>query len=657
MRTDIPPAVAGTPKTLDSVLAQMAAGDLTGAMKRISAALKRSPDHPVWLMCAGRCARGRQKWAQAEGFFLRLSELTPAVFEVWSQLGQVRQAQDQHTEAASAYLKALALQPQHAHTHYLLAGLLKQLGQPQQAQTAYLQALRFQTDHPHASADLGLLWQQQGRYDAAETCYSLAATLAPDSPVAAYNHALVLQHLQRHAEAEVNYRRALTLRPVFEEASSNLAALLLAVGRTDEAEQLLVALMKAQPKMASAHINLGNLRQDQGRYAEAEAAFRRALVLEPGHENGHYNLANVLVRAKRFKEAELQFRQALRVAVSAQPLIAWNFSLLMLSLGRYEEAWALHEARYATPWPAHQVRTTQPPNLAYPAWQGEALQGRRILVVQEQGGGDQIQFVRYLPLLLARHPAHVTVTCPLPLLALFKQFESEQVSVRSVASLSELPAHDCWVLMMSLPLHLGTDSLARIPAAIPYLQPDPALVQAWRTKLPAASKRIGLVWKGSAGHRNDAHRSLPHLSVLAPLWQVAACPAGTGMAFISLQKGQAEEQAQAPPADQALFHLGSQLQHFADSAAVVSQLDLVICVDTAVAHLAGALGVPCWVLLPQLGTDWRWLHEREDSPWYPDTLRLFRQGAHDSWADVVDRVVLALAEFVGAGQQELWAPR
>jgi tetratricopeptide (TPR) repeat protein len=627
------------PNTVDSVMAQMASGDLAGAMKRINAALKAQPTHPAWLMCAGACARERHTWEQAEEFFERLAVQTPSVFEVWYQLALVRCEQHKTTTAINALMQALALQPQHAHCHYLMGGVFKQLGQAQQAQSAYLKALRCQADHPQASADLGLLWQEQGRFEAAETSYSLAVSLSPRNPVLAYNHALVLQQLQRLDEAEASYRRALALRPDFEEAWSNLGALLVSMGRAKEAEQLLQALIQSHPRQPSAHINLGNVWQDQGRLKDAEAAFRQALQLDPEAATARFNLGNLLVRTGRPQEAELEFRRAMRQAPVGDPLMAWNLSLLLLSLGRYDEAWPLHEARYADNWPASHVRTTQPPQLLYPAWQGESLVGRRIVVVQEQGGGDQIQFVRYLPLLLARGPAHVTLTCPEPLRPLFKQFESERVSVRTVSTLAELPGHDCWVLVMSLPLHLGTHSLARIPAAIPYLQPEPARVQAWQALLPTARQRVGLVWKGSAGHRNDHHRSLPSVSVLAPLWSVP------DTAFVSLQKGQAEEEAQAPPAGQPLVHLGSLVQNFADSAAILSQLDLLICVDTGTAHLAGALGMPCWVLLPNVGTDWRWLHGRDESPWYP-SLRLFRQGAQEGWAEVIERVRVALTDFV-----------
>jgi Tfp pilus assembly protein PilF len=490
------------PESLDAVLAQLASGDLAGAMKRIHAALEKQPHQLAWLMCAGSCARLLKNWDQAEEFFLRLTALAPKHFDAWCQLAQVLRLQNKPLQALQVFLRALALQPQRAHVHYSMAGLFKQLGRPEAAQ----------------------------------------------------------------------------------------------------------------------------------------AAFRRALALDDS-ATAHYNLGNLLARLQRFEEAEQHLGLALVSSPRSDALMAWNLSLLLLRLGRYGEAWALHESRHGPDWPRNHARVTHPPELNDPAWRGESLEGRRILLLQEQGGGDQIQFVRYLPLLLAKGPAHVTLLCPEPLRPLFKQFESDRVSVRTVSTLAELPEHDCWVFIMSLPLYLGTDSLANIPAATPYLHPDPERVRAWRPWLPTAHRRIGLVWKGSAGHRNDHHRSLPHLSALAPLWSVPQT------AFVSLQKGQAEDQALAPPAGQPLVHLGTQIKDFADSAAIVSQLDLLIGVDTAAVHLAGALGVPCWVLLPSERTDWRWLLEREDSPWYP-SLRLFRQGEQESWAEVIERVTVALADFV-----------
>ena len=191
---------------------------------------------------------------------------------------------------------------------------------------------------------------------------------------------------------------------------------------------------------------------------------------------------------------------------------------------------------------------------------------------------------------------------------------------------------------MSVPLHLHT-SPDTIPDAV-QLRPDPSLVTHWRTRLATLppGRKIGLVWKGNAKHHNDANRSIPTLATLAPLWSVL------GLSFVSLQKGQGEDEAQNPPAGQPLLELGSAVKDFADSAAIIAQLDLVICVDTSMAHLAASLGKPCWVMLPEKDIDWRWMHERNDSPWYPHTLRLFRRAVGEDWAVSVERVRQACVE-------------
>jgi hypothetical protein len=202
-----------------------------------------------------------------------------------------------------------------------------------------------------------------------------------------------------------------------------------------------------------------------------------------------------------------------------------------------------------------------------------------------------------------------------------------------------LPPHDYWTFPLSLPLHFNT-TVETIPAALPYLSAPPERLSRWQKCLSMDGLKVGLVWKGSAAHINDANRSLPGLSTLAPLWSVP------GVTFVSLQKGQGEDEAATPPTGQPVLHLGSDISDFADTAAIVSQLDLVICIDTAIAHLAGALNKPCWVLLPALGTDWRWLQERSDSPWYPDAMRLFRQTKSGDWTSTIDDVARELRSWV-----------
>ena len=241
------------------------------------------------------------------------------------------------------------------------------------------------------------------------------------------------------------------------------------------------------------------------------------------------------------------------------------------------------------------------------------LRGKAVLVWQEQGLGDMLMFGRYIPMLKAYGAAWVTLACAPALHRLFSEVSELDAVVDANCALARAE-HDFWTLPLSIPRYVGT-ALESIPPAV-YLGPPKERIEKWRARLgPASRPRIGLVWKGNPAHANDSHRSLGSLTELEPLLGVP------GVRFVSLQKGAGEDEARALQAKYALTHVGTEIEDFADSAAIISQLDLVICVDTAVAHLAGTLGKPCWVMLPQHDTDWRWLRERTDSPWYPRTVR------------------------------------
>ncbi len=245
-----------------------------------------------------------------------------------------------------------------------------------------------------------------------------------------------------------------------------------------------------------------------------------------------------------------------------------------------------------------------------------------------------MQFVRYTAELKRRGAATVRVQCRPPLAELL----ATATGVDGVVGSERPPAHDFWVFALSLP-HLLAARLDTIPAALPYVRAGADRLATWAPRLPPGP-RIGLVWKGSPDHANDAQRSLGSLSALAPLWSVP------GVSFVSLQHGLAGDEAQELAGAQPLWHLGGAIADFADLAAVVAQLDLVICVDTAVAHVAGALGQPVWVMLPAARTDWRWLEGRTDSPWYPGVMRLWRQAHPGAWAPVVDRIAQALPDWL-----------
>ena len=280
--------------------------------------------------------------------------------------------------------------------------------------------------------------------------------------------------------------------------------------------------------------------------------------------------------------------------------------------------------------------------LSCPQWQGEPLAGKSVLVWQEDGLGDMLQFSRYLPLLKAQGAAHIAFACAPGLHRLMASVEGVDAVLdhaTAMARVSRLRLLDEPAERAVASAHDdGNDSAPRAARG----RAGARRAVAADAGESAGGRKIGLVWKGNTKHHNDANRSMPSLATLAPLWSVP------GLSFVSLQKGQGEDEARNPPAEQPLLDLGSRVTDFADTAAIIAQLDLVICVDTSTAHLAASLGKPCWVMLPEKDVDWRWMHERDDSPWYPHTLRLFRRAPGEGWAASVERVRQACVERFGA---------
>ncbi len=427
------------------------------------------------------------------------------------------------------------------------------------------------------------------------------------------------------ARAEACFREAVRIAPDFAEGYANLGFLLDRRGVTDGAESCYRRSIELNPAYSETHLNLGALLAKEKRFTEAEAAYRRAIALSPRAPAGWSNLGVLYACMKREEDAEQCYRTAMALDESYANA-RFNLSYLLLRQGRFEEGWYCLEARdwYAA-LSAH---------LACPRWQGESLAGKSIVIGYEAGHGDMIQFCRYAAVLKAQGAASITMICHPSLKALFAALEG----VDTIISFDEqIPASgwDFWTPLFSIPYHCKT-RLDSIPGEVPYLQAPSSRIAKWASLLPGNGLRVGLVWKGNPLFENDADRSLPSLDVLAPLGAIA------GVNLISLQKGAGEAEAAQPPGGMHLIDLGSRLEDFADTAAVVTSLDLVVCVDTAIAHLTGALGKPCWVLLPAYKADWRWLTDRTDSPWYPGIMRLFRQSTMGDWAAVVAEVATAL---------------
>jgi tetratricopeptide (TPR) repeat protein len=547
-------------------------------------------------------------------------------------------------------------------------------GQLDAAEASYRQMLRTSPDHPDALHLLGLVLHQLGQHDAAvdsigravalrgdialfrvnavppllalgrlqqaeEECRA-ALRLKPDLAEAHGNLGVVLRRLGRAAEAEASYRAALALKPDFLDTLRNYGNLLAAQERFAEAASCFQAALRVQPTHLPSEQALGSALHKLGRLEEAEASCRRALALAPEQPAGHYHLGIVLYGQNRLTDAEASYRAVLRRQPDHQ-MAHYNLGHILLVTGRLEEGWP------ETEWQAVTHESGNRP-FPVPLWQGEPLAGRTILLHAEQGLGDTAQFCRYAPI-LARD-ATVLLEVQPPLRRLMASLPGvTQVFARGEA----LPRFDLHCPLAFLPRRTGT-VLETIPTEIPYLRADPAQVAAWRDRLtPLPGLRIGLVWAGGQGASRpeqlllDRSRSIT-LARLAPL---AAVP---GLSFVSLQKGPPAAQAQHPPAGMALYDFTAELSDFADTAALVEALDLVISVDTAVAHLAGALSKPVW-LLNRFDTCWRWLLDRADSPWYP-SLRLFRQKVPGDWDGVVADVQAALSARQAGGEVTATVP-
>lgn len=473
--------------------------------------------------------------------------------------------------------------------------------------------------------------------EAAEADLRARLASAPDDVEALNDLGNALKAAGKVAAAETCYRDAIARRPNFAVALNNLGNLLRQQGRLEEGIAHLRAAVAAWPEQADIQNNLGVALHDALDYAGAEAALHKALRCHAQHIEALNNLGNLHKDLRRPQQALAAYRKVLQLQPE-HPDARWNLALLHLQRGDYRNGWPLYESRHD---PRRQTAEVFLPPVNTPMWRGESLAGKHLLIWHEQGMGDEIQFARFIPQLRARFAVdRITLFCKSPLQRLLRRIPGVDHCLPLGAP---IPAHDCWTLPGSLPGRFDCMP-GSIPDQLPYLDVPAEIQTRWRQRLPANGRlRVGLVWSGSRWHKNDRHRSLPDLALLAPLWQIP------DIDFYCLHKqaadDPAEQQARLPPIGQPLSHLGPEIDDFLDSAAILQQLDLLISVDTAIVHLAGALARPAWVMLPWHGCDWRWLEHAEDSVWYPGCLRLFRQGPDEAWSGVIDRLAKALARW------------
>ncbi len=549
---------------------------------------------------------------------------TTALFNLavaFHQLGQYRQA-------VATYRQLLQNDPNRPDVWFNLAGALEEAGDNEGAVAAYRRAIALKPDYWAAHFNLGLLLELVGDLENAAAALENAAQANPGHSKTWLRLADLLARLKKMAGAQKAYEKAIALDPQLWQAYNNLGNLLLLQNDIEYSIKCYKKVVGACPDLAQAHYNLGSALRRAQRFSQAEACLQRALELAPDYAQAWNNLALTYKNQGLYPQALECFNQA----VKADPGLAvarWNRAFVLLLAGNFNDGWQDFQWRFKI----DRWKTIYPFRLDLPAWDGQNIDGT-LFVHDEQGLGDTIQFVRYLKLVRRRCRKLVLETRP-ELVGLLESLpEIDQIVLRPGGSQHPPVAADACIALMSLPLVFGTD-LDSIPAQTHYLTAPPAAIDKWRKRLPPGNRpRVALVWAGRPQHTNDRNRSL-NLAKLRPWLEL-------DLEFIGLQKGPAARQAETFCRNCRFSNLGPELEDFSDTAAVVSLCDLVITVDTATAHLAGALGRPVWVLLPFV-PDWRWMLNRSDSPWYP-SMRLYRQSRLQDWKTVIEKVLADLRD-------------
>jgi tetratricopeptide (TPR) repeat protein len=634
------------------------------------------------------------------------AELQPLNPAVQANLGSALNAAGRHLEALSCYERALALRADLAGAHRGRGAALMHLGQPEAALASFREAVRLAPSDDQAQNGLGVALERAGRCEEARRCFERALALNPRNAEAHHNLGLIEAAAGRHAEALTSIERALALQPNQPALHGNRGTELLALGRHAEALATFDRALTLAPQDATLHHDRGLALVSLNRHAEALASFDRAVELAPQQFGAHFRRGVALAALERYEESLASFNRALGLdpnsadalnnrgavlvrlfrpaealpdfarsvvlkpdqagaftnagialrglgryhealdhldrAVSIKPdevTATWTKALLKLALGELRDGWPLYESRLRLPHVRRLQRT-----FAGPRWTGaEPLTGKTLLVYADQGLGDTLQFCRYIPVLEAIGARVVFEVQP----TLKPLLRSLAMQGALVGRGETLPEFDLHVPLGSLPLALRTE-IDTIPGGVPYLKVDPTAVRSWGERLAALpGRKVGLNWQGNP----EAEKFSALEARSFPLGAAAALARVAGVTLVSLQKGRgAEQSAEVEFGGEIIqltdpFHMGPE-EIAAETAAILMGLDLVITCDTALAHLAGALGARVWVVL-QAVPDWRWFIERSDSPWYP-TMRLFRQRTPGDWPELFERVAAELAALTRA---------
>lgn len=568
-------------------VAAFQAGDPRRAIELIEAALAIDPSAAETYNNLGVVCQNAGELDRAARAFQRALELVPRYPEALKGLGDVHYVRGQHEQAATHYVAALAAAPRFVEAAMNLGTTYRVLGKPREAEAVFRSAISMRPPRAEDLVQLADLLASEKRWPEAIDLYRSAVEQAPAWIFGAAKLGMALQTAGRVREAIAWYENVLSRGMDDAGLYVGLGDARQLVGDLAEAATAYCAALRKDVRNRFGWAGLGMMRQIAGRYADALACYRRAVALDPDFAQAHFNMAS-----------------------------------LHLLHGRFEEGWSEYAWRWKLPSPPA-------PGLNSPLWDGKPTAGA-LLVQTEQGLGDTLQFIRYVPKLKSV-AGRIIVQCEAALASILARMPAvDQVVVRG----QPLPEHEAHVPMLGLPPIFET-RLTTIPAEVPYLSADPARASRWQAELAGErALRVGIVWRGNPHHRLDVLRSFA-ATYFVPLARI------DGVRLYSLQKGAGSEQLAELPSELGIVNLAERITDLDDTAAILEHLDLLITCDSAPTHLAGALARPVWVPLPY-SPDWRWLLEREDSPWYP-TMRLFRQDDSCRWEPVFERIASELS--------------
>lgn len=609
------------------------------ALASYQEALRIDARHALTYFNLAAMLMDQHKFAEAEDCYKKILSFAPQSAEAYVNLGNAQKAQKKLPEAAASYREAIRLQPKIGEGYCNLGAVLLEQEKFDEAIPTLKQAIDINPNISETYNNLGAALRCQGELEGAIICCRRSLELDPRSAEAWNTLGATLSEQSKYEEATAAFQKAIDISPAYSKAITNLGMSLAKQGKLDEAIAYCQRALDINPDLVDGYTNLGGVLNAKGASEESLDNFRRAVNLKPADAETHLNLAIALSMARRFDEALDSLEQSLQCKPNF-PEARQHRANIHLLRGNYEQGWIDYESRW-------ECKKFEPRDWADKLWTGDDLAGRTILLRSEQGMGDTLQFIRYAPL-VKQNNGKVIVRCPPALMPLLSRSQGVDEWVSNHKDVP-IPDYDVTAPMMSLPgiFHSNDDT---IPREIPYLFADPAQVAQWSDKLKTETGfKVGIVWQGNPKYRWDHQRSMP-LKQFTPL---AAVP---NVRLFSLQKGTGTEQISEVKFT--VTDLGSTLDEtggaFQETAAVLKNLDLVITSDTALAHLAGGLGVPVWVAVSYV-PEWRWLLDRSDSPWYP-TMRLFRQPRMNDWDTPFAEMAKELATLATPSKAAASAP-